>query len=129
VIAGSEAFYAALGQRVRAVREQQSLTQTQLGTRLVPPVTRASIANVEAGKQRILAHTLVQIARVLRTPLDQLVPAYAESGAELSASIEQELRAKLPISPVVLSRLTRVVRRVTGKERVIGNGRVASEKK
>jgi transcriptional regulator with XRE-family HTH domain len=111
VTAEGQEFYAALGRRIRAVREDRSMTQTQLGARLAPPVTRASIANVEAGKQRVLAHTLVQIARVLRTPIDQLTPAPDTTPAELSDAIEQELRFKLSLPPVVMGRLTKAVRR------------------
>lgn len=104
-------FYVALGKRIRAVREQRSLTQAQLGARLYPPVTRASIANVEAGKQRVLAHTLVQIARVLHAPLDQLAAPDDARAADVPAAIERELKTKLALSPAVLGRLTKAVRR------------------
>lgn len=109
----SEGFYTALGKRIRAVREQRSLTQTQLGARLAPPVTRASIANVEAGKQRVLAHTLVQIARVLGTPLDQLAPVAEAPAADIAAAIERELKFKLAVAPSVMARLTRAVWRAS----------------
>jgi transcriptional regulator with XRE-family HTH domain len=111
VSAGGHEFYVALGRRIRAVREEQSMTQTQLGALLAPPVTRASIANVEAGKQRVLAHTLVQVARVLRTPIDHLIPPPEATPGDLSAAIEQELRHKLSLPPVVMDRLKKAVRR------------------
>lgn len=113
VVTEGQGFYTALGRRIRAVREEQSMTQAQLGARLVPPVTRASIANVEAGKQRVLAHTLVQLARVLRTPIASLTPPPEAAAGELSEAIEQELRFKLSLPPVVMGRLTKAVRRGT----------------
>jgi transcriptional regulator with XRE-family HTH domain len=111
VTVDGQAFYEALGRRIRTAREEQSMTQAQLGARLAPPVTRASIANVEAGKQRVLVHTLVQIARVLRTPIDHLTPAPDATPAQVSDAIEQELRYKLSLPPVVMGRLTKAVRR------------------
>jgi transcriptional regulator with XRE-family HTH domain len=50
------------------------MTQAQLGERLSRPLTRTAIANIETGKQRVLALTLVEIARVAGVPLDDLVP-------------------------------------------------------
>jgi hypothetical protein len=37
-------------------------------------LTRTAIANIETGKQRVLAHTLVEIARVVGVLLGDLVP-------------------------------------------------------
>ena len=50
------------------------MSQESLGLALKPQVTRASIANIEAGKQRILTHTLVQLAEVLDVDLSALLP-------------------------------------------------------
>src|SRR6266850_4220472 len=62
-------FYRELGRRIRALRTEHGLTQAGLGLRLEPPVTRAAIANVENGKQRVLAHTLVQLAQIFRVEI------------------------------------------------------------
>jgi transcriptional regulator with XRE-family HTH domain len=45
-----------------------------LGAALQPKVTRASIANIEAGKQRVLTHTLVQLADALGIDVVQIIP-------------------------------------------------------
>jgi transcriptional regulator with XRE-family HTH domain len=60
-----EPFYLLLGKRVRLAREAAGLSQTDLGLLLRPPMGRASIANIEAAKQRVLAHTVVQLGRAL----------------------------------------------------------------
>jgi hypothetical protein len=89
------------------------LTQAQLGGQLVPPVTRASIANVEAGKQRLLAHSLAQVAQLLRVPLEELVPPALRPAPELVPAIERELREKLDLKPAIVARLTRAVQHVS----------------
>jgi len=37
-------------------------------------LTRASISNIEKGRQKILVHTLLQIASALKVTLQELVP-------------------------------------------------------
>jgi transcriptional regulator with XRE-family HTH domain len=106
-------FYVTLGQRIRERREAASLTQAQLGGQLDPPVTRASIANVEAGKQRLLAHSLVQMAQLLRVPLEELVPPVPRPAPELVPAIERELRQKLDLKPAIVARLSRAVQHVS----------------
>jgi transcriptional regulator with XRE-family HTH domain len=69
-----EPFYVALGRRIFDLRVRKGWTQQQLGERLAPPQGRASIANIETGKQRVLAHTLTQLARVLDVSIQELVP-------------------------------------------------------
>src|SRR3954469_20376490 len=69
----TDAFYDALGRRIYLLRRQRGLTQEQLGARLLPQVTRASIANVESGKQRVLAHSVAQLADALGVTSDELL--------------------------------------------------------
>lgn len=102
-----ESFYIDLGRRLRWHRERRHLTQRQLGEALDPPTTRASIANIEAGKQRVLAHTLVQMAGVLGTDVSELLP---KSDEILVETIRDELRQKLELPD---KQLLRVVQRLT----------------
>lgn len=48
------------GQRVKQIRSKHKLSQAQLGSLL--GVTRASVANLEGGKQRIVIDTLYNLA-------------------------------------------------------------------
>ena len=73
-----EPFYGQLGRRIALARTRRGMTQEQLGRALEPQLTRASIANVEQGKQRMLVHTLVQVARALEVRPDELLPAESE---------------------------------------------------
>ena len=68
-----EPFYQELGKRIARYRSGHGWSQEDLARQMAPPVTRASIANWELGKQRVLGHTLVQLANVLRVPVNVLV--------------------------------------------------------
>jgi transcriptional regulator with XRE-family HTH domain len=96
-----EPFYAGFGSRIQNIREQRNMTQAQLGRSLNPPSTRASIANIENGKQRVLAHTLVQLAAVLNVSIQELLPPQAPE----SKDIEHELRRKLNLGATQLKKL------------------------
>lgn len=100
-------FYRELGQRVRGFRAKRGLTQDNLGKMLTPQVTRAAIANVENGKQRVLAHTVAQLAQVLDVEVGLLLPTpdQTEPGLQPRA-LEQELKEKLDVSAAALKRLS-----------------------
>jgi transcriptional regulator with XRE-family HTH domain len=70
----NEMLYQAVGEKIRHVRERSKpkLSQAQLATRL--GVSRASIVNIEAGRQHAPLHLLWQIAGVLDTELSLLIP-------------------------------------------------------
>jgi transcriptional regulator with XRE-family HTH domain len=59
-------FYQELGRRVAARRGALRITQAEVGERL--GVSRASVANIEAGRQKLYAHQLYALARALRLP-------------------------------------------------------------
>lgn len=91
-----EALYESIGRRVAQLRARADLTQEQLGQMLEPPVTRASVANLEAGKQRVFVHTLIQFGEIFRVPLSALLPE--QHGATSDSSVlAQELKAKLKV--------------------------------
>ncbi len=96
-------FYLTLGRRIRELRHARGLTQEQLGSQLQPPVTRASIANIESGKQRMLAHSLVQLAHSLGVGLEGLVQNGGQPPSD--QAIQEELNRKLHLAPDVMDRL------------------------
>jgi UDP-N-acetylglucosamine 1-carboxyvinyltransferase len=65
-------FYVRFGHAVRDARLQRGLTQTDVGEEL--GLTRASVANIEAGRQQCSLHTAAVLARVVQVPLHDLVP-------------------------------------------------------
>lgn len=70
-----EELYSALGQLVRAARRQAGLTQDALAMRV--GLTRASINNIEHGRQKILVHTLFDLAGALGIAPAALLPPLA----------------------------------------------------
>lgn len=68
-----EQFYLELGRRIRVARLNSQLTQEQLADLL--GLTRTSITNIEKGKQKILAHTLVELSGKLKVTINDLIPA------------------------------------------------------
>ena len=85
-----EPFYKDLGNKIQARRKSLGLSQDDLASALEPPVTRASIANIEAGKQRILTHTLVKLAEVLDIEVSNLL-----SGIDGRSAATSDIEAKL----------------------------------
>lgn len=84
-------LYEAIGDRIKAARTLAKITQTDLGRQI--GLTRSSIANIEAGRQRVMLHWVFQIADELGVdpreliveprvptmrPIDELDPAEFE---------------------------------------------------
>jgi len=110
-----EPFYEALGLKIQKLRENRKMTQARLGLSLRPPSTRASIANIENGKQRVLAHTLPQLARALGVELGELVPS-SEGRPKTPSTIEveRELKKKLNLAGPTLKKLSALANENTG---------------
>ncbi len=100
-----EPFYKDLGANIHDAREEREMTQAQLGQVLNPPATRASIANIENGKQRVLVHTLVQLAKVLDVEIGRLLPSAPVAAAASAKDVELELRRKLKLDAPQLRKL------------------------
>ena len=102
-----EEFYVLLGNRIRTFRQQTGLTQEQLGNRLTPTMTRASVANIETGKQRVLAHTLLQLSGALDVSLDDLTRAEPiPVASEVAEQVNVVLRKRLRLSEAQAQRFT-----------------------
>lgn len=86
-----DAFYRALGERVRRERKRAEMSQAELAQRL--GLTRASIANLEAGRQRPAAHQAATLAKVLEVPIQDLLPA-APAAVDVVQEARDELRAR-----------------------------------
>jgi transcriptional regulator with XRE-family HTH domain len=71
-------LYRELGRRIRQARQRngEKLSQDALAKRL--GISRASVVNIEAGRQRAPLHLLWQIAELLGTDLTQLIPRSEE---------------------------------------------------
>lgn len=77
-----EQIYRTIGERIRARRSELGFSQTQLGQKV--SLTRSSIANIEAGRQRPMLHTVMQIADELNLQLQDLLPTVERQGSPLT---------------------------------------------
>lgn len=83
------ALYRVVGSRVRAARERAGVSQAALAGTL--GMTRTSIVNIEAGRQRPPLHVIWAIADALRTEIALLLPTRTDYNRELpTAELDQE---------------------------------------
>jgi transcriptional regulator with XRE-family HTH domain len=82
VSATERAFYVELGQRIALLRKAQGLTQVQLAEAM--GVAQQTLAHYEAGRLRLLAGALPNLANQLGVTVEELVGT--PSGAKRSAS-------------------------------------------
>lgn len=64
-------FYKILGQKIRQLRTQANWSQSELAQKL--RLTRSSVANIEAGRQKILAHLVVDLANAFKIPPQEIL--------------------------------------------------------
>ena len=83
-------IYKEIGQKIRYYREGNHLTQAQLAAEI--GISRASLANIEAGRQQILVHYLYLTANAL--DLDSPIALLATSPSLENRQIES---AELPL--------------------------------
>jgi transcriptional regulator with XRE-family HTH domain len=86
-----EPFYEALGRQIALLRQRLGMSQQTLGALMQPQMKRASIANIETGQQRVLAHTLVQLAAALNCDLDTLAGSPHEAVQPEGEAVQREL--------------------------------------
>lgn len=88
-----QVFYAEVGRRIRQTREERGLTQEALAE--LVSLTRTSITNIEKGRQKILAHTLVALATALRVAPAALFPeSNTTANSELDELLKERSRAE-----------------------------------
>jgi transcriptional regulator with XRE-family HTH domain len=78
--------YVDIGRAVELARTSAGISQAELGRRLPHPLTRSAIGNIELGRQRILTHTLIEIAAVPGIHPRMLLPAHPPERATTSAA-------------------------------------------
>jgi transcriptional regulator with XRE-family HTH domain len=104
-----EPFYEELGRQIAYLRQKRGISQAALGALMRPQMTRASIANIETGKQRVLAHTFVQLAGALACDLETLAGDRENKPAQ-SNDVQRELEEKLKKNKIpksIVDELTR----------------------
>lgn len=88
----SRGIYVEVGRRIRETRLAHDLTQDELGAHV--SLTRTSITNIEAGRQKFLLHTLYEIAEALDVQPAALLPDVPRQASD-KTELEQELPSDL----------------------------------
>lgn len=86
-------IYAALGELVRKHRVGQEISQGALGKRV--GLSRASVANIEGGRQRIPLHHLYRLAQALGVNAHTLLP---DLNGFPSPSVERGINSSMELS-------------------------------
>jgi DNA-binding XRE family transcriptional regulator len=99
----SASTYAETGRLIRDSRKAKGISQGRLAASV--GLSRTSITNIERGRQKLLLHTLVDIARVLGVEPYSLLP----KGGGMSSSIESQLPND--VSPSLRKLISRMVQK------------------
>lgn len=104
-----DARYRSFGDAVRLRRTKLRLTQADLAGKV--GLSRASIANIEQGRQSVLLHNACDMATALELQLTDLLPATTASTLEdqaLALSDTVSPRAKVQINDLIANALASV---------------------
>ena len=125
-------LYREVGRRLRQARETQGLSQEKLAGQL--ELSRASIVNIEAGRQRAPLHLLWQISEALGTDLSLLIPRREElfpSGKEISLDpgMLKQIKEAANGNPDTIKALTRFVSKLKATVEIDSPARKANDKR
>lgn len=87
-------LYQEIGNRIARARKKSRLSQQDLATRI--GLQRTSVTNIEKGRQKIMVHTLIELAQHLNVELTELLPRGDNSaGRDVANLLEQSIRGTL----------------------------------
>lgn len=72
----TEQCYIRLGDRIRHLRQIAKLTQDDIAKKV--GMTRTSIVNIEAGRQRVMLHDIAAFARIFKLSPDRFLASLIE---------------------------------------------------
>jgi len=111
-----EGLYPAVGRKIRDVRERATprLSQDKLAKRL--GISRASIVNIEAGRQHAPLNLLWKIAELLGTELTTLIPQRAELLAiDTVVKLNDKMRKQIEVEANGNAPLKKSLTNIVGK--------------
>ncbi len=93
--------------RLRLAREQAGLSQAQVARML--DIRRPAISEAEAGKRRISADELAELARIYGVSASWLSGAESQEMSEQAAKVELAARELVKLKPEDLNRLLQLL--------------------
>ncbi|MFN7141726.1 MAG: helix-turn-helix domain-containing protein [Limisphaerales bacterium] len=87
-----EQFYREVGARIRVARESKGLTQEAVAASI--GLSRTSLTNIEKGRQKLLLHTLAELASALAVPSSELLPGTVEAVPDVEIKLLSHLNEK-----------------------------------
>lgn len=123
-----DALYKAIGRRIREARERgvPKVSQAKLAQYLA--ISRASIVNIEAGRQHAPLHVLWQIAEKLDIELSMLIPRRAELAdtgnvVELNDAMRRQIQQEANGNPALEKSITTIVGRIISNIEAVRPGK------
>lgn len=97
-------IYVEAGRRIRDIRRASGISQERLASAI--GLSRTSITNIERGRQKLLLHTVSEIAAILKVPVHDLVPNRSDMKSKIDAQLPSDTSPKLRklISSIVENR-------------------------
>jgi DNA-binding XRE family transcriptional regulator len=89
-----KSFYQEVGRRIQEARKRRKPRLTQEGLSQLVSLTRTSITNVEKGRQKILLHTLIDIAEALQVQVEALIPQSATKVPNLDDALKHRPKSE-----------------------------------
>lgn len=94
-----EQLYISLGQRIRDERKKQQLSQEDFGA--LCAMGRATIANIEAGKQSVTLDQVYKFCIVLNVSLENLLPPI---NPKTVITVEDKLKEQMNLQDLAILR-------------------------
>lgn len=93
----NQQIYLLLGQKIRVARKSQRLSQEDFGA--LCSMGRATIANIEAGKQSVTLDQIYKICTVLNVSLENLLPPIS---LETMTTVEDKLKDQMNLKDLAV---------------------------
>lgn len=92
------ATYQEIGNRIARARKKTKLSQHDLATRI--GLKRTSVTNIEKGRQKVMVHTLIEVAKHLNVSPAELLPR--EQSGSSSNDVSRLLENNVSLRPEAL---------------------------
>ena len=100
-----EIDYISLGQKIRAERQKNNLSQDQLAE--LCEISTSYLGHIERGSRKMSLETLITVANVLNISLDYLLADNLTQSNSLISLLNSQLQT---VSPAKAEQLTRIIK-------------------